>query len=165
VLFPDASSSPADALVARMWPVGSVFVSTVDTNPAELLGFGVWSAFGAGRVLVGLDAGQAEFDALGETGGVKDVTLSAAQSGLPAHTHGVTDPGHTHVENSNNTSTGGLRGWGAPDTSTNSSTATGFSTASSVTGLTVNNATPAGAAQAHTNLMPYLVVRFWLRTG
>jgi microcystin-dependent protein len=161
-----------------MWPVGSVFISTVATSPAELLGFGTWQAIGAGRVLVGQDAGQTEFDTLGETGGAKTVTLTAAQSGVPAHSHGVTDPGHTHtqqphshVQNINSATTGGLSG-ATPDTSTNTSTASGYSTAnatavnnSNTTGLTVNNATPANAAESHNNLMPYLVCRFWQRTS
>lgn len=59
-----------------------------------------------GRIPVGKSA-DVEFDALGETGGVKGVTLSAAQSGTTAHGHGATtapngtgitfsDPGHGH---------------------------------------------------------------------
>lgn len=40
-----------------------------------------------GRVPVGRDAGQAEFDVLGETGGAKTHTLSATESGVPAHSH------------------------------------------------------------------------------
>jgi hypothetical protein len=54
-----------------VWPVGSVFLSTMATNPATLMGFGTWQAFGAGRVLVGLDSGDVNFDAVEETGGSK----------------------------------------------------------------------------------------------
>jgi microcystin-dependent protein len=43
-----------------------------------------------GRVPVGRDAGQTEFDVLGETGGAKTVTLTAAQSGLRDHGHSAT---------------------------------------------------------------------------
>jgi len=46
-----------------------------------------------GRMPVGLDSTQTEFDAMGETGGVKSVTLTEAQ--MPAHTH--TTPAHTHT--------------------------------------------------------------------
>lgn len=152
-------------LASFLMPVGHLYFATDGVNPATKFGFGTWVAFGAGRVLVGLDAGQTEFDALEKTGGAKTVTLTAAQSGVPAHGHGVTDPGHTHVENSNNTTTGTLRGWGAPDTSTNQSTATGYSTAPSQTGLTVADATPADAASAHPNLPPYIVVQAWKRTA
>jgi hypothetical protein len=55
----------------RVWPVGSIFLSVVPTNPATLLGFGTWIAFAAGRVLAGIDAGDADFDSVEETGGAK----------------------------------------------------------------------------------------------
>jgi hypothetical protein len=56
-----------------LYPVGSVYINAaVSTNPGTLLGFGTWAAFGAGRVLVGLDAGDVDFDTVEETGGAKD---------------------------------------------------------------------------------------------
>jgi microcystin-dependent protein len=149
---------------ARAWPVGSVFVSAVDANPAALLGFGTWAAFAAGRVLVGLDAGQAEFDTLGGTGGAKTVTLTAAQSGLPAHGHAVTDPGHAHVQGVNSATTGGTSGY-TPDTSTNTRVNSGYSTSPATTGVTVGDAAAADAAEAHSNMPPYVCVRMWLRTA
>lgn len=142
------------------FPVGSVFIAVVSTNPATLLGYGTWSAFAAGRMLVGLDAADVDFDTVEETGGSKTHTLT--ESEIPSHTHTVTDPGHTHVENSNNATTGGLRGWAAADTSTNTPTATGYSTASAQTGITLG-ATGGGAA--HNNLPPYIVCYMWLRTA
>lgn len=141
MLFPLATDGILETL-HRFWPVGSIFISAVNTDPAVLMGFGTWQAFGAGRVLVGQDAGQVEFDAPGETGGSKTHTLTENEM-----------PIHTHVENSNNISTGGLRGWSAPDTSTNTSMATGFSTG------------PAGGGAPHNNLQPYITVKFWQRIG
>lgn len=44
-----------------------------------------------GRSSLGVDGSHA----LGSTGGAASVTLSTAN--LPAHSHGVTDPGHTHI--------------------------------------------------------------------
>lgn len=157
--FQDAQPNLEDML-SRFWPIGSVYISVDSTNPAVTLGIGTWAAFGAGRCLVGVDSSDADFDAAEKTSGSKTVTLTEAQ--LPAHTHTVTDPGHTHVENSNNTTTGSLRGWGAPDTSTNQSTATGFSTASSQTGVTIGNT---GGGQAHPNVQPSIAVFMWKRTG
>lgn len=80
------------------FPVGSVFISVVSTNPATLLGYGTWSAFGAGRVMVGLDAGQTEFDTVEETGGAKTHTLTSSE--MPAHSH--TQDAHSHTQNSHN---------------------------------------------------------------
>jgi microcystin-dependent protein len=157
--FPSSTPSFAD-VIDRFWPVGAIYFSAVDTNPADLLGVGTWVAFGAGRVPVGLDAGQAEFDTLLETGGAKDVTLTAAQSGLPQHTH--VQNAHSHVQTVNSATTGGLSGY-TPDTSTNSGGAAGYSTQPATA---VNqDAGPTNASQAHTNLQPYIVVRMWRRTA
>lgn len=141
---------------SEAFPVGSVFIAVVSTNPGTLLGYGTWSAFAAGRVLVGLDAGQTEFDTVEETGGEKTHTLT--ESEMPSHTH-VQDP-HSHVENQNSTTTGGLAGWGARDTSTNTSIATGYSTAPTTA---VNQST--GGGGAHNNLQPYITVHMWKRTA
>jgi microcystin-dependent protein len=48
-----------------------------------------------GRVIVGLDATQTEFDGLGELGGVKTVTLTESQ--IPSHNH--TQNSHNHTQN------------------------------------------------------------------
>lgn len=159
MLFPQAPTFASD-VINRAWPVGSVFIGTTADNPADLLGIGTWEAFGSGRVLVGLDAAQTEFDTLLETGGTKDVTLTAAQSGLPQHTH--VQNAHSHVQTVNSTTTGPNAGYGV-DTSTNNGVASGYSTQSATA---VNqDAGPANAAQAHTNLPPYIVVQFWRRTA
>lgn len=83
-------------ILALVYPVGCLYVSTVSTDPATLFGFGTWEAFGAGRVLVGLDSGDTTFDTAEETGGSKTSTA------LLAHTHPITDPGHTHTQDAHN---------------------------------------------------------------
>jgi len=65
-------------ILAAMMPVGFVVTLGVATNPATLYGFGTWQAI-AGKVIVGIDATQTEFDTLNETGGAKTV----------AHTHTI----------------------------------------------------------------------------
>ena len=74
------------------FPVGSIFLAAVSTNPATLLGYGTWSAIGAGRVLIGQDTGDTDFDTLGETGGAKTSSHSHTSGTLSTNTHG----GHTH---------------------------------------------------------------------
>lgn len=137
---------PKGAYAPQAFPVGSVFLSVVSTNPATLLGYGTWSAFGAGKLLVGLDSGDTDFDTAEETGGAKTKTI--AQANLPnistgagsahshtqdshnhtqdAHTH--TQDSHNHTQNShvhtqqrNNVTTGANSGWTtAFDTSSSS---------------------------------------------
>jgi len=75
-----------------MYPIGCIYTSINSTNPATSLGFGTWSAFGAGRVPVGFDSGQTEFDTDEETGGAKTTTIS--------HTHTI-DHTHTAADNTN----------------------------------------------------------------
>tara|TARA_R110000787_G_scaffold104840_1_gene212183 strand:- start:4536 stop:5126 length:591 start_codon:yes stop_codon:yes gene_type:complete len=71
------------AIIQAIYPVGSLYVSTLATNPNTLLGFGTWVAFGAGKVLVSQDVADASFDVLEETGGSKDIATAT-------HTHTVT---------------------------------------------------------------------------
>jgi len=137
--FEDAPAPGGDASAA--WPVGSVFISVLDTNPSTLLGFGTWEAFAAGRVLVGIDPLQAEFDTLLETGGAKTHTLTSNEM-----------PAHTHTQSVNSATNGGLSGY-TPDASTNTSTTSGYSTGST------------GGGAAHNNLQPFVVVSMWRRTA
>lgn len=132
-------ASPAGG--GEAFPVGSVFIAVVSTNPGTLLGYGTWSAFGAGRVLVGLDSGDVDFDAAEETGGAKTVTLTQAQ--MPAHVHGELAP--------TGASGGALRF--AVDTNASGSVAAGLNTAST------------GGGGAHSNVQPYIVCYFWKRTA
>ena len=53
---------------AHVYPVGSIYTAVVATNPATLLGVGTWTAFGAGKVLIGIDSGDTDFDTVLETG-------------------------------------------------------------------------------------------------
>lgn len=171
--FPQADLSGFDTF-NRQWPVGSVVTLYGDDDPAVLFGYGVWTEIGQGRFLVGKDSGQAEFDAVGNQGGAKDVTLTAAQSGLPQHTHPQdphthTQNAHSHVQTVNSATTGGTSGY-APDTSTNNGVASGYSTQQTTAvnqnaTATNQNAGPASAAQSHTNLPPFEVVRRWRRAA
>ena len=46
-------SALASLITSYVFPVGAIYSSTSSTNPGTSLGFGTWTAFGAGRVLVG----------------------------------------------------------------------------------------------------------------
>jgi hypothetical protein len=132
-------SADETAAGGNPFPVGSVFISVVSTNPATLLGYGTWSAFAAGRVLVGIDAGQTEFDTVEETGGAKTHTLTEAE--MPAHVHGEQAP--------TSASGGALKV--TPDTNASGTQAAGYNTAST------------GGGGAHNNLQPYVTVYMWRR--
>lgn len=60
-------------MVDKIYPVGSIYMSaTLSTTAAvEAALGGTWIAWGAGRVPVGVDTSQTEFDTAEETGGEK----------------------------------------------------------------------------------------------
>jgi microcystin-dependent protein len=131
-----------------------------------------------GRTLVGLDGTQTEFDAIFETGGVKTVTLTAAQSGLPAHLHSVSitsgpeSASHTHsitfTETPSGTLTTVLPSAGSGIIAQASNQTSGTTNANSVghdhlvSGTTANVAA-ANASEAHSNLQPYAVVTYIIK--
>lgn len=82
----------------RMYSVGDIYLTTNAGNPSTLLGYGTWIIFGAGRVLVGHDVADADFDTVEETGGAKTHTLTSGE--MPSHTH-VQDS-HTHTQDAHN---------------------------------------------------------------
>lgn len=150
-----ATTAFVQAALAAAYPVGSIYINaTSSTNPATLLGFGTWVAFGAGRVPVGLDAANAAFDTAEETGGSADAIVVSH-----THTATVTDPGHIHSIN-------GLGGW-YTGTEAGSYVGGGSSrvnnTNSNTTGISVSNSTT-GSSGTNANLPPYIVVRMWKRT-
>lgn len=57
-------------------PVGHIRMETTDTNPAEYLGFGTWVLWGQGRVPVGVDTTQTEFNTVEKIGGEKTHILT-----------------------------------------------------------------------------------------
>jgi len=133
-------SNTATTLQA-VYPVGSIYINAaVATNPGTLLGFGTWAAFGAGRVIVGLNAADSDFDTAQETGGTKTHTLTTAE--LPSHTH-----------------TSALRGNGENEEvdfpSAGDSTNPGRTMTTDAT----------GGGGAHNNLQPYIVAYMWRRTA
>jgi hypothetical protein len=155
-LAPTASAGVATTQIATtafvvnaIYPVGSIYISTLAANPNSILGIGTWAAFGAGKVLVGQDAGDAAFDVLEETGGSKDATL-------PSHTHTLTDPGHIHSVTTLNAQT--VTGGAAASTQFGGTNETGVAS----TGITVD---AAGSSATNANLQPYVVVKMWKRTA
>ena len=59
----------AGSASAGQLPVGYIFISTSSDDPAVALGYGTWTALGAGKVLVGYQSGSADFGTGGQTGG------------------------------------------------------------------------------------------------
>ena len=85
-ISPENLASDIATILAAVYPVGSIFITTVATNPATLFGFGTWTAFATGRAIVGIDTGQTEFNTVEKTGGAKTHTLTTS-----THSYAVAD--------------------------------------------------------------------------
>jgi hypothetical protein len=172
-----ATTAFVQAALAALYPVGSIYTNaTNSTNPGTLLGFGTWTAFGAGRVMVGFDSGNALFDTAEETGGSADaVTVSHT------HTATVTDSGHRH-ELAANVSIGSVfpnttvtssnqiaaNAWASNSESYifagTSTDATIGRSSNETTGISVANSTT-GSSGTNANYQPYITVYMWKRTA
>lgn len=130
-------------LLNKIYPVGSIYMSASLSTPsavATALG-GTWVAWGAGRVPVGVDTTQTEFNTVNKTGGEKTHTLTIDE--IPSHWHSTTACG--------------TRGKAQADSSGKSGYAWNADSGS-VTGYT-------GGGGAHNNLQPYITCYMYKRTA
>ena len=132
------------ATSAAAYPVGAIFTTvTAYADSAAVVaavGGTTWVAFAAGKMLIGLDSSDTDFDTAEETGGAKTHTLTEAE--MPAHTH-------TYDK-----MTGQSGGCGVNMAGSNGCPAY-TSTASSST----------GSGSAHSIMNPYIAVYMWKRTA
>jgi hypothetical protein len=128
-------------ILAVVYPVGCIYTTTNSTNPASILGFGTWAAFGAGRVIVGVGTSDQAF-AGGITGGESNHTLSTAE--MPSHTHGTSS-----IYNNSDVPTTGANNGLRLNATANQNTV-------------LDNT---GGGGSHNNLQPYIVAYYWQRTA
>ena len=158
-----ANTTDCTDTLKKVYPVGSIYMSTVSTNPATLFGFGTWEAMPAGRVLLaqGKSSWGTTYNA-GSTGGEATHQLTVGE--LPSHNHTAstnTTGAHTHTYTWRES-----QGWAG----SKSASSVWENTATNNTGsagnhshtVTINNT---GSSNAHNNMPPYLVVYMWKRTA
>jgi microcystin-dependent protein len=113
-----------------------------------------------GRVAVGLDSTQTEFDTLGETGGAKTHTLTIAE--MPSHSHtGTTSTNGEHVhgiQSGYNVQNGGNDGAANGSFIGRTTAAAGNHSHSFTTAAT-------GGGGAHNNLQPYEVLHYIIKAS
>ena len=151
-----------------IYPVGSIYMSMIGTNPGTLFGKGNWNLIAPGRVLVGIDSSDNDFNTVRKDGGSKTHTLGINE--MPSHTH--IQNAHTHTQNAhkhaqsaytsnsaqNNTYPSYGYSSGTLYTITNG---TNDATAVNQNFTAVNQNT--GGGNAHNNLQPYLTCYIWER--
>ena len=142
--------------ISDVYPVGSIYMNaSSSTNPATLLGFGTWASFGAGRVLVGIDSADTDFDTAEETGGSKTHTLTEAE--LPAHHHKLIADADSNsaLTTSNQVARRDLTGSHDQE----------YDLHGTATAATLGKSSEVGSGSAHNNVQPYIVVYMWKRTA
>lgn len=127
--------------IDNFYPVGSIYQSTAPTNPTTFMG-GVWERFGNGRVLVGVDEADADFNTANKTGGEKTHTLTIDE--MPSHSH-------RQYVSANNGNDSIRRDWSSDGAS--KAYDQGMNTGA------------AGGDKPHNNLQPYITIYRWRRTA
>jgi microcystin-dependent protein len=69
------------------FPIGYIYMSASSANPSTLYPGTTWAAWGSGRVPVGVDTSQTEFNSVEKTGGEKAHTLTVDE--MPSHNHSL----------------------------------------------------------------------------
>lgn len=122
-----------------IYPVGSIVTFYDTADHSNFLGL-TWTRFAAGKMVVGYDSSDTDFDTIGNTGGVKTVTLTVDQ--IPSHRHSTTSAGSRGKAQADTSGTSGYA-WNS-----DSGGYTGYS----------------GGGQAHNNMPPYITAALWRRT-
>lgn len=122
-----------------IYPVGAIYISTSASNPGVLFG-GTWVAWGSGRVPVGVNTSDSDFNTVEKTGGEKKHILTVSE--IPSHSHNAKISPFE----------GGL-------------TATIFGSGGIVSTPGQIATEYAGGGQSHNNLQPYITCYMWKRTA
>jgi len=183
----DIGDRPDASDIQRLWPVDSVFFAAVGTDPAILLGFGVWQQYAQGRFIVGQGRDNAfpTNYGLGGLGGQESVTLSADQSGVRDHNHQIparqTDTFnalHTHTMAittaqgfglGNEDNMGGYKNrvliTGGPGVGFMETEPGGSNHAHNIPASATLGVTGGAATAAHENRPPFLALAIWRRVA
>lgn len=149
-------SSQIAALGRTLFPVGSIFTTTTNTNPSTFLG-GTWEQFGKDKFLLG--AGDTY--TAGSEGGSSGVTL--AQENIPDYTLGVVPvPPPTNGQNWDNEN---VKFVSMGATSTNKPGVTGENILISTGDQYGYQISSGGSGAVIETLPPYVAVYFWRRTA
>ena len=138
--------------IDSVYPMGSIYMSVVNKNPSEFFG-GTWVPWGTGRVPVGVNTGDSNFNAVEKTGGETSHKLTVSE--MPSHTHVE----YLRCEYPTGQIVNGVyvktNCWGWSNQMKATAVASTMDTSTSSTG---NNG-------SHNNLQPYITCYMWKRTA
>ena len=127
-------------LYNAIFPIGQIVIKGDNEDYTNWLGF-TWERTAVGKVLVGIDSTDTDFNQIGKTAGAKEVTLTIAQ--IPSHAHSINgkQSAGNPMAGSEMAVAGGNNEWATNPLNTQES----------------------GGNQPHNNLQPYQVVAYWKR--
>lgn len=129
----------ANAILGVAFPIGKIEMFYDAEDHSNYMGF-TWERTAVGKVLVGIDSTDTDFNTIGKTGGEKAHTLTINE--MPSHNHNIR-AGEEGTEVHNEF---------GPISTSNKNKYQILSLYS-------------GGNQPHNNLQPYQVVAFWKRIG
>ena len=121
-------------LYNAIFPIGQIVIKGDNEDYSNWLGF-TWERTAVGKVLVGIDSTDTDFNTIGKTGGEKTHTLTIEE--MPSHNHSVLVTGGGNKYAASFTNDGGSLYYIPSE----------------------NN----GGNKPHNNLQPYQVVAYWKR--
>lgn len=128
-------------LLELIFPIGSTYITQEDVNPSTILNFGTWERL-KGKVCLGLDENDEQFNQIGKTGGEKEHILTISE--IPSHNHIIENPFYSFLENAYGLNGQVYKGEKKEESQT----------------ITSN----VGGGQAHNNLQPFEIVGYmWIR--
>lgn len=131
-----------NSLANLFFPVKKIVMFNDNDDHSNYLGF-TWERIASGKVLIGIDSTDTDFNTIGKTGGEKEHTLTIDE--MPAHTHGVPQAHPYNIEAATHYTL----------VRENYNNRTEYNVATSAT----------GGGQAHNNMPPYQVAAFWQRVS
>ena len=127
-----------NSLVNLLFPIGQIIIKGDNEDYSNWLGF-TWERTAVGKVLVGIDTTDTDFNTIGKIGGEKTHTLTIDE--MPKHKHTIS-AGTNATTDANYDRVASAYAGGNPKNLNTSET---------------------GGAQPHNNLQPYQVVAYWKR--
>lgn len=159
--------------IDQIYPIGSIYMSVNSANPGTLFG-GTWAAWGKGRVPVGVDTSDTDFNYAEKTDGEKKHKLTVSE--MPSHSHTTTattatttsNGAHKHELNFNRDATHSGNGQRIVSTGTESSNAFVNSDGEHTHSVTIPSLSTNSSGSdnpLHNNMQPYITCYMWKRTA
>lgn len=126
-----------NSLANLFFPIKKIVMFNDNDDHSNYLGF-TWERIANGKVLVGIDSTDTDFNTIGKTGGEKEHTLTIDE--MPSHTHTVNYSG-------------------------GAGTSTGVTAMGDQLGTSTAIVQATGGGQSHNNMPPYQVAAFWQRVS